>query len=82
MRKKLWEEDVIFEGAISGAIMGANAPICWTQTGAWILALLFGILGGSIAAIAVGMPMAPESESGTRAKKADPSAAAWEIPSL
>ena len=62
--------------------MGVNAPTGAAEPDAWILVLLLGILGGSIAAIAVGMPVAPESGSKIRLEKADLRAAAWKITSL
>ncbi len=59
------------DGGISAGTMGVNAPTSAAQPDARILVFLSEILGDSIAAIAVGMPVAPESGSKIRLKKAD-----------
>lgn len=72
----------MFDGGISGGTMGVIPPTSAAQPDARILVVLSEILGDSIAAIAVGMLVAPESGSGTLLKRADPSAAAWETAPL
>jgi hypothetical protein len=74
--KKLSEKIEMFVGGNLEGIFQVSALNRWTLPNAWTLVFLLGILGGSIALIAVGIPIAPGSGCGTRSRKARLSAAA------
>lgn len=77
MSKKLSGEIEMFSGGNLEGIIEVSSHASWTLVDGWILVFLFGIVGGPIDAIAVGIPIAPESGRGTRLRKVDLLVEAW-----